>query len=143
MLPNYNSSVPVCSDMNYMHRHFGVHEALAKLTPEQLIEFLGFRFRFLQEELNEGNKAIGEKNAEEIVDSLIDLTVVAVGTLDLFGVDFDKAWTEVLRANLDKKVGVKPNRPNPLGLPDLIKPEGWVGPVHTGNHGILGDIFKA
>ena len=27
-----------------------------------------------------------------------------------------------------KEPGVKPNRPNPLGLPDFIKPDGWVGP---------------
>ena len=34
-------------------------------------------------------------------------------------------------------VGVKPTRPNKLGLPDLIKPEGWVAPDHTGNYGDL------
>ena len=39
-----------------------------------------------------------------------------------------------------KEVGVKEERPNPLGLPDLVKPEGWVNPSHSGNHGILNDI---
>ena len=65
----------------------------------------------------------------------MDLCVVAIGTLDLFEVDAHKAWDEVLKANMSKKVGVKESRPNPLGLPDLIKPEGWVGPDHTGNTG--------
>jgi predicted HAD superfamily Cof-like phosphohydrolase len=74
-------------------------------------------------------------DGEEIVDGLIDLCVVAIGTLDLFEVDAHKAWDEVLKANMSKKVGVKESRPNPLGLPDLIKPEGWVGPDHTGNTG--------
>jgi hypothetical protein len=38
-----------------------------------------------------------------------------------------------------KQPGVKPERPNPLGLPDLMKPEGWVNPSHNGNHGNLTD----
>jgi hypothetical protein len=39
-----------------------------------------------------------------------------------------------------KSPGVKEGRPNPFGLPDLIKPEGWEAPNHEGNHG---DIAKA
>ena len=39
-----------------------------------------------------------------------------------------------------KQVGVKPGRPNPLGLPDLMKPEDWKAPSHEGNHGKLHDI---
>ena len=77
-------------------------------------------------------------DAEEVVDAMIDLCVVAIGTLDIYRVDSHKAWNEILRANMAKEPGVKPSRPNPLGLPDLIKPEGWTGPDHTGNHGLLG-----
>ena len=76
-------------------------------------------------------------DAEEIVDGLIDLCVVAIGTLDAFNVDGNKAWDEVLKANMQKEVGVKESRPNPLGLPDLIKPEGWEAPSHKGNYGDL------
>jgi hypothetical protein len=92
---------------------------------------------FLKEEFDETFKATDEKNAEEIVDGLIDLCVVAIGTLDAFGVDPYKAWDAVYKANMAKVVGVKPSRPNPLGLPDLIKPEDWSAPDHTGNHCIL------
>jgi predicted HAD superfamily Cof-like phosphohydrolase len=95
---------------------------------------------FLDEELNETKKAVREKNAEEIVDGLIDLCVVAIGTLDSMGIDSHTAWNNVLRANLQKKVGVKPERPNPLGLPDLIKPDGWKAPSHAGNHGLLSKL---
>jgi hypothetical protein len=35
---------------------------------------------------------------------------------------------------------VRESRPNPLGLPDLIKPEGWEAPSHEGNHGKFNDI---
>jgi len=79
-------------------------------------------------------------DSEEIVDGLIDLCVVAIGTLDAFGVDPYKAWDEVLRANMAKEVGVKPTRPNPLGVPDLIKPDNWEAPSHEGNHGKLNDL---
>ena len=81
------------------------------------------------------------ESAEDIVDALIDLCVVAIGTLDCFNVDADEAWCRVLDANMKKVPGVKESRPNPLGLPDLIKPEGWVAPNHGGNHGRLTEIF--
>ena len=126
-------------DINNMHTHYGVHEwidAKVELGREDLlVKFLEFRLNFLQEELDEAYKALDTANGEEIVDAMIDLCVVAIGTLDAFGVDAEKAWNEVLRANMQKQPGVKPNRPNPLGLPDLLKPEGWVGPDHTGNIG--------
>lgn len=131
----------VHQDIRMMHDYYGVREAVAKLSPEHALAFLNFRFKFLQEEIDEGLEAIDERNSEEVVDALIDLVVVAVGTLDVLGVDFAQAWREVLRANMNKEVGVKESRPNALGLPDLIKLPGWVPPDHTGNHGILPDIL--
>ena len=129
-------------DIANMHKHYGVDKAVEKLDNEKLKAMLTFRFNFLREELEEGYIAIADENPEEIVDSLIDLVVVAVGTLDLYGVDFHKAWHQVLDANMNKEVGIKPSRPNPLGLPDPIKPEGWTGPDHTDNHGTLPKCFE-
>ena len=34
-----------------------------------------------------------------------------------------------------KEVGIKKERPNPYGLPDLIKPDDWEPPCHEDNHG--------
>ena len=130
-------------DMNNMHRHYGVHDAVDKLSDAKLKALARFRLDFLKEELREAYNALEAGDPEEYVDAMIDLVVVAVGTLNLFGVDFHKAWHEVLKANLSKEVGVKPTRPNPLGLPDLIKPEGWVAPSHEGNHGSLTDALKS
>jgi len=121
-------------DMFRMHEKYGVHEWVTN-NPEKLKEFLEFRLKFLQEELDETRKAAAANDAEEIVDGLIDLCVVAIGTLDAFGVDAHAAWDEVLKANMAKEVGIKPERPNPLGLPDLMKPEGWQPPSHEGNTG--------
>lgn len=109
-------------------------------NPEKLKKFLEFRVDFLKEELMETQAALTNNDAEEIVDGLIDLCVVAIGTLDAFGVDPYKAWDAVLEANMNKQVGKKPSRPNPLGVPDLIKPEGWTAPSHKGNHGKFNDI---
>ena len=122
-------------DMNDMHAKYGVHEWV-KNNPDKLKKFLEFRLNFLQEELDETQQAaFVYDDPEEIVDGLIDLCVVAIGTLDAFGVDANAAWDEVLKANMAKEVGVKPERPNPLGLPDLMKPEGWQPPSHEGNTG--------
>ena len=127
-------------DIYDMHSKYGVHEAVDAMDNETLRKYLSFRINFLQEELDE--LKANQNNPEEIVDALIDLCVVAIGTLDAFNVNSYAAWTEVFRANMQKEVGVKASRPNPLGLPDLIKPEGWKGPDHTGNHGFLKNLVE-
>ena len=124
-------------DMNNMHAKYGVHKWV-KNNPDKLRKYLEFRINFLQEELDETQQAAFiYEDPEEIVDGLIDLCVVAIGTLDAFGVDANAAWDQVLKANMDKEVGVKPERPNPLGLPDLMKPEGWQPPSHEDNTGLF------
>jgi len=132
-------------DIHEMHKKYGVHDWMKKQLVDRndlnVREYLQFRINFIQEEFIETLKATHDKDAEEIVDGLIDIVVVALGTLDAFDVDAQKAWDEVLRANLEKNVGVKPERPNPLGLPDLIKPEGWKAPSHEGNHGFFADVI--
>ena len=130
-------------DMQDMHKKYGVRPAVRKMTRADLRKFLNFRVKFLEEELNETKKAAEEDyvDSEEVVDGLIDLCVVAIGKLDAFGVDAHTAWSEVMLANIAKEPGIKESRPNPLGLPDLIKPEGWKGPSHKGNHGYLRNAF--
>mgnify|MGYP003142985862 FL=1 len=126
-------------DMYNMHKKFGVHEWVKKNkdNKELMRKFLEFRIRFLQEELDETRKAVDASDAEEIVDGLIDLCVVAIGTLDAFDVNARVAWNEIFEANMSKEPGIKESRPNPLGLPDLIKKPDWKGPDHTGNHGLF------
>lgn len=125
-------------DIEDMHEKFGVNEKVRQFDADKLKQFLEFRVKFLEEELNELKANMN--NPEEIVDALIDLCVVAIGTLDAFEVNAERAWDEVFEANMKKEVGVKASRPNPLGLPDLIKPEGWTPPSHEGNHGLLSKI---
>jgi predicted HAD superfamily Cof-like phosphohydrolase len=124
--------------MNDMHAKFGVREVVSKMDANKLTEFLEFRIGCLQEELDELKAA---QNGDDAVDALIDLSVFAIGTLDLFGIDAEMAWNRVYNANISKEVGIKEARPNPLGLPDLIKPVGWVAPTHKDNIGAFEKIY--
>ena len=92
-------------DIHKMQSKYGVHDWMEKATEEQKQEYLKFRAKFLEEELTELNNAIYYVDNEEIVDALIDLCVVAIGTLDAFNIDSHKAWKEVLKANMKKEVG--------------------------------------
>ena len=139
------------SDIADMHTKFGVNKVLRQLDRDKLEAFLKFRIDFLQEELDEMRKAVVDRQAGKIdantaaddtVDALIDLCVVAIGTLNAFDVNADEAWNRVHRANMTKEVGIKESRPNPLGLPDLIKPEGWTAPTHVDNVGMLNKVFE-
>ena len=125
------------NDIYMMHNKYGVREWFEKNKDDKELmrKYLMFRMLMINEELHETLQAVNTGNSEEIVDGLIDLCVFAIGTLDVFGVDANKAWDEIYRANMDKKAGVKPGRPNPFGLPDLLKPAGWQGPNHEDNHG--------
>lgn len=125
------------ADIAEMHKKYGVGEWMKNATQDQKKAFLKFRLNFLEEELTETERAIENNDHEEIVDGLIDLCVVAIGTLEAFNINAHDAWDEVLKANMNKEVGVKPERPNKLGLPDLIKPEGWEAPSHAFNYGVL------
>jgi predicted HAD superfamily Cof-like phosphohydrolase len=127
------------NDIMMMHNKFGVRDWFEanKDNKELMKKYLRFRLKMCNEEMNETIDAWMDQDSEEIVDGLIDLCVFAIGTLDVFGVDANEAWDRVYEANMAKEPGVKPGRPNPFGLPDLLKPSGWTPPTHEGNHGDL------
>jgi len=133
-------------DMQDMHIKYGVNkwvqaEKQSDVEIKRFNDYMDFRLDMMQEELDETRNAFVNKDPEEMVDGIIDLCVFAIGTLEVFGVDANKAWDEVYKANMNKEVGIKEGRPNPLGLPDLIKPKGWKGPSHEDNHGNISDSF--
>ena len=92
------------TDIEEMHKKYGVDqlmwEKLLIVDTEVLKKFLELRMAFLKEELDETNLAVQNNDPEEIVDGLIDLCVFAIGTLDVFGVDANKAWDEIYKANI-------------------------------------------
>ena len=115
-------------DMQDMHKKYGVNkwmqaELQSDIDWRKINKFMQFRIGMMQEELDETKEAFELKDAPGMVDGIIDLCVFAIGTLEVFGVDANKAWDEVYKANMSKEVGIKEGRPNPLGLPDLVKPD--------------------
>lgn len=115
------------------------YEKFFKDLPRFSPERLEFRQRFIREEYRETLTAIHTKNPEEIVDGLIDMMVVILGTLYEAGVDIGKAWHEVHVANMAKERNVNPSRFGSAGY-DLTKPENWGRPVHTNNVGKFKDL---
>lgn len=139
------------SDIAAMHQKFGVNPVIRGFDKQKMRAFLEFRRKFLQEELDEMQKAMDEFDAgnidavtaaDDVVDALIDLCVVAIGTLNAYDVNAYTAWDRVHEKNMEKEVGVKASRPNPLGLPDLVKPHGWTAPTHKDNVGLVVKAFE-
>ncbi len=93
--------------------------------PRQLEEDITrSRIGHLQEELNEFHAAlIYDKGLPEMLDALVDIVYVAIGTSYLMGLDFDEAWRRVHEANM-KKIPKATKR----SKIDVVKPKGWVAP---------------
>jgi hypothetical protein len=126
----------VFNDMQAFHRKYGFHEE--ELSPKQLVG----RLEFLREELDETQQAALDLNSKEVVDGLIDLIVVAAGTLDLLiGPAYaSDAWRKVMTANHKKVIGFNEKRPHTEGK-DLVKPAGWKAPDLELEAGPLTDLF--
>ena len=136
------------SDINDMHYRFGATEWVEDMYRSKnykiLNDFLAFRLDFLEEEFEETQAAFLNKDHKEVVDGLIDLIVIAIGTLDLFKCDADVAWDKIHHSNMTKEPGANKSRKNPFGLPDMVKPKGWKSPNITKEDcGMLFDIFES
>ena len=60
------------------------------------------RFDLIQEELNELEVAMKTKNLKEIADALTDILYVTYGAGYAYGINLDKCFKEVQRANMSK-----------------------------------------
>ena len=60
------------------------------------------RFDLIKEELNELEHAIKTKDLKEIADALTDILYVTYGAGCAYGIDLDKCFKEVQRANMSK-----------------------------------------
>ena len=129
-------------DIKKLNRYYKIYRFISKASDNEKLHYLEFRAKFIQEELTELFEAINNEEPDEVVDAFIDIIVIALGSLDAFDVDIKKAWKRVHHANMQKKIGVKDSRPNPLGLPDLVKPESWQAPQHFDNIGKLNFLDK-
>ena len=60
------------------------------------------RFNLIKEELNELELAIKAKDLKEIADALTDILYVTYGAGYAYGINLDKCFKEVQRANMSK-----------------------------------------
>ena len=60
------------------------------------------RFDLIKEELRELEEAMNTKNLKEIADALTDILYVTYGAGCAYGLDLDKCFKEVQRANMSK-----------------------------------------
>lgn len=110
----------------------GMGEWISEMSQEDLDKLRALRINLITEEFQEYLKGEQEDNLVEIIDGLIDVIVIAWGTvLAYIGPErAQRAAEEVAKSNLSKVIGE--------GLPlfrddgKVIKPEGWTPPDMAG-----------
>ena len=110
----------------FRHR-FGLHVALTpNLAPK---ESLNLHHSLISEEVEELRNAIIERDAEEVLDALGDITYLVYGAALECGYDLDEALDRIHAANMAKlREGVVHRRPDGK----VLKPAGWMPPSMEG-----------
>ena len=122
--------------VQFHHKFKRDYSGPPRVLPEDMMDF---RIKFMQEELDEYKRAWGDvrmdgdslKQRENMLDALVDLVYVALGTAYLHGFNFAEAWRRVQRANMAKTISTN-NADSKRGNAslDVIKPPGWTAPSH-------------
>lgn len=101
-----------------MHSKFGIRATDVEFTDTEK----EFRIECMNEEVDEYKHATTK---EEELDSLVDLVVFALGTVERMGWMnvFEEAFNRVMDANMVKDLG--PNQKRGHFALDLVKPAGW------------------
>jgi len=130
-------------DIKKMHDKFQVTTFIEnnKDNPKILKRYLKFRLDFIKEELDETFDAYFAKDDIEVLDGLVDILVVTLGTLDAFKCKTPEAWNNVFNSNMTKHPGVNENRPNTFSLPDMMKGKTYIKPKLKDFTGLLKTIL--
>lgn len=91
-------------------------------------ELFCFRKRFMYEELEEFVDAYCAQDHAKVLDALVDLVYVAIGTAVMMGADFNAAWSLVHAANMEKVRATRAEDSKRGSTYDVIKPPGWKAP---------------
>lgn len=128
-------------DVEEFHSKYGLlYDGKPRALPQELA---GFRQGFLGEELREylehASAAAAELAAseserdpanyafhlEQMLDALVDLVYVALGTSQLHGFDFREAWRRVHAKNMMKVRAERADQSKRGSAFDVVKPAGW------------------
>ena len=129
------------TDVGEFHKKFDlpVYQGADAIPVERWRDtgLMEYRSNFMQEELDEFNKAFAEGDIAGMADALVDLVYVAQGTAHMLHLPWEVLWDDVQRANMTKERAAKDGSNSKRGSAwDVVKPEGWVGP---NTEGILRD----
>lgn len=114
-------------DVGEFHRRFELPHSTDGNPPAALeLSDLTYRIGFMLEELCEFNRAASQDDLAGMLDALVDLVYVAMGTAQLKRLPFNEAWVEVHRANMAKERGPTAARGHHL---DVRKPKDWTPPL--------------
>jgi len=111
------------------HEKFGLPVTRWDRSPHIIDdEAFGFRFRFLQEEMEELRYSHEKLDLAGIADALADLAYVVMGTAHMYGIPLDDVFRVVHEANMKKKRAESPGESKRGSILDVVKPEGWEPP---------------
>ena len=87
-------------DVKIFMKTFGQMVRTEPQFPDE--ETIQLRYDLIKEELNELEQAMKTKNLKEIADALTDILYVTYGAGYAYGINLDKCFKEVQRANMSK-----------------------------------------
>jgi len=87
-------------DVKTFMKTFGQMIKIKPQFPDE--KTMRLRYELIKEELNELEEAMKTKNLKEIADALTDILYVTYGAGFAYGIDLDKCFKEVQRANMSK-----------------------------------------
>jgi len=87
-------------DVKVFMEKFGQRVNTKPQFPDQ--KTMQLRLDLIKEELNELKEAMETKNLKEIADALTDILYVTYGAGYAYGINLDKCFKEVQRANMSK-----------------------------------------
>ena len=88
------------TDVKVFMETFGQMVRTKQQFPDE--KTMKLRYDLIKEELNELEYAMKTKNLKEIADALTDILYVTYGAGFAYGIDLDKCFKEVQRANMSK-----------------------------------------
>lgn len=119
-------------DVEEFHRKMGLPHSNDGEAPHLLDHnVLLFRLGFMLEEIVEIIQAATRNDLPKVLDGLVDLTYVGIGTAALGRLPFDEAWNEVHRTNMAKERASGSDDPRSIRghILDVVKPKGWTPPL--------------
>jgi predicted HAD superfamily Cof-like phosphohydrolase len=116
----------MCQDVAAFCRRFRLQPTRTpfRLSPKKM----EVRLRHLNEELSELRRGVATGDDVEVIDALVDLVYVALGTAHLCGFPFTQVWDAVHAANMKKVRAARVCDSKRGSTFDVVKPKGWKKP---------------